>query len=102
MPVSSRLAKDRWSDQGDPAKARRLVWMWVVFAAIALGGAGLTWLAWWVAQEGNYENNWRGFNADDGFPWIFVAICGIASVWCLFVALRQRARARYLAQGKES
>lgn len=102
MPAHRSLTKDRWSDKGDPALARRLVWMWVVIAVIVWGGAGLAGLAWWVAQEGNYENNWRGFNADDGFPWIFVAICGVAGVWRLFAARRQHARARYLAPGKAS
>ncbi|SEE75941.1 hypothetical protein [Jiangella alba] len=90
---------DRWSDQGDPAKARRLAWMWVSFAGIACGGAGLAWLAWWVAQVRHYEDNWRGFDEHDGFPWVFVALCAVAGVWSLFVALRQWARARYLAQG---
>lgn len=91
---------DRWSDLGDPRKARRLVWMWVINALVAWGAAGLTWLAWWVAQVGNYQDNWRGFNEDDGFPWIFVALLAAAGVLCLFLARRQWARARYLAQGR--
>ena len=97
----SAPSKDRWSDGGDPAKAARLVWMWVVFALAMWGTAGLVWLAWWVAQVGNYQNNYRGFNADDGFPWIFVLLCVVAGVCCLPVALVQRARARYLKRGSK-
>lgn len=95
----SSLSKDRWADGGDPAKARRLVWMWVINALVCWGTAGLTWLAWWVAQVGNYQDNWRGFNADDAFPWIFVMVFVVAGVCCLPVAVQQRARARYLEQG---
>jgi len=97
----SSLSKDRWSDGGDPAKARRLAWMWVFFAGVMWAGAGLTWFASWVAQAGNYQNNYRGFNAGDGFPWIFVILCVVAGVCCLPVALTQRARARYLERGSQ-
>jgi hypothetical protein len=100
--MSGWLAKDRWSDRGDPALARRLAWMWVIFALVAWGTAGLTWFAWWVAQVGNYEDNWRGFNEDDGFPWIFVALFVVAGVCCLPIARLQWARARYLARGRQS
>ena len=98
----SSLSKDRWSDGSDPAKARRLVWMWVVIALVMWGTAGLAWLAWWVAQVGNYQDNYRGFNADDGFPWIFVIVFVVAGVCCLPVAVTQRARARYLAQDSKN
>lgn len=98
--MSGRLAKDRWSDGGDPAKARRLAWTWVFFAIVAWAVAGLVWLAWWVAQVGDYQDNWRGFNEGDGFPWIFVALCVIAGVSCLPIAALQRARARYLERGR--
>jgi hypothetical protein len=97
--MSRSLAKDRWSDKGDPAMARRLAWMWVLFAIVSWVVAGLAWLAWWVAQVGNYQDNWRGFNDGDGFPWFFVVLSVIAGVWCLPVARLQWARARYLAGG---
>lgn len=95
--MSRSPAKDRWSDLGDPAKARRLAWMWVFFAIAAWVTAGLAAFAWWIAQAGNYQDNWRGFNEGDGFPWIFVALCVIAGMWCVRLARLQWLRARYLA-----
>ena len=92
--------KDRWSDRGDPDMARRLARMWVSFAVIAWVLGGVAWLAWWVAQVGNYDNNFRGFNAGDGFPWVFIGLCVVAGVWCLPIARAQRARARYLQQNR--
>ncbi|MGI5190663.1 hypothetical protein ACQEVI_21170 [Promicromonospora sp. CA-289599] len=97
--MSRSLSRDRWSDQGDPALARRLARMWVIFAILSWGIAGLTSVAWWVAQVGDYQNNFRGFNADDAFPWIFVILCVVAGVSCLPIARTQRARARHLAEG---
>lgn len=92
--------KDRWSDGGDPAKARRLASMWVIFAVVAWAGAGLTWLAWWVAQVGDYQDNFRGFNAGDGFPWVFIGLCVVAGLCCLPVARAQKIRANYLEQNR--
>jgi uncharacterized membrane protein YdjX (TVP38/TMEM64 family) len=98
----SSAARDRWSDGGDLRLARRIVIMWVIFAVVAWAGAALASFAWWVAQAGNYQDNWRGFNADDGFPWIFVIVCVVAGVCCLPVALTQRARVRHLEQGSQN
>lgn len=97
--MSRSLDKDRWSDGGDPVMARRMSRMWVSFAVIAWALGGLAWFAWWIAQVGDYQNNFRGFNAGDGFPWIFVILCVVAGLWCLPIARTQRARARYLEQG---
>lgn len=95
--MSGSLSKDRWSDGGDPALAHRLARMWGLFAVLAWCMAGFTSLAWWVAQAGDYQSNWRGFNAGDGFPVLAVALFVVAGLCCLPVARRQRARARYLA-----
>lgn len=95
----SSSSKDRWSDGGDLRLARRLVWMWVFIALAAWGTAGFTWFIWWVAQVGNYQDNFRGFEADDEFPWIFVTLFVVGGVCCLPVALMQRARVRYLERG---
>ena len=93
--------RDRWSDGGDPEMARRLARMWVAFAVVGWALAGLAGLAWWVAQAGDYQNNWRGFNAGDGFPAIAVVLFVVAGFCCLPVARKQRARARYLAAGTQ-
>lgn len=97
----SSLSKDRWSDGGDPRQARNRARTWVAFACIAWGLAGLVWFAWWIAQVGDYQDNFRGFNAGDGFPWIFIGLCVVAGVWCLPVARKQRARARFLEEGTQ-
>jgi len=99
--MSRSPAHDRWSDGGDPDMARRLARMWVSFAVIGWALAGFAGLAWWVAQVGDYQSNFRGFNAGDGFPWIFVALCVVAGLWCLPIARTQRIRARYLEQGTQ-
>ncbi|TWD82056.1 hypothetical protein FB561_3182 [Kribbella amoyensis] len=93
-------ATDRWADRGDPALARRLALMWGLFALVAWLGAGLTAAAWWVAQAGEYQENYRGFNAGDSFPWIAVALLVVAGLGCVPVAIRQYARARRLAQAR--
>lgn len=99
--MSRSPAKDRWSDGGDPALARRLARMWVLFAVLAWCMAAFTSLAWWVAQAGDYQDNWRGFNEGDGFPLLAVVLFVVVGVCCLPVARQQRARASYLAAGTQ-
>lgn len=96
--MSRSLPKDGWSDGGDPAKARRLAWMWVLFALIAWSGVGLIRFAWWIAQVNDYQENYRGFNAGDPFPWIVVILICVTGVACLPIAVIQAIRARHLAQ----
>lgn len=92
------LPKDRWSDSGDPRQARNRAWTWVAFACIAWGLAGLVWFAWWIAQRESYQDNFRGFDAGDDFPWLFMILCVVVGIWCLPVARKQWARARLLAR----
>ncbi|WP_432936945.1 hypothetical protein ACQPXM_24050 [Kribbella sp. CA-253562] len=96
--MSRSVTRDRWSDGGDPALARRAAWMWVFIALAAWAMVGLIRLTWWVAQVNDYQDNYRGFEAGDPFPWVVVIVFCVAGVACLPVALVQASRARYLTR----
>jgi MFS family permease len=90
-----------WSDHGDPARARRLAWMWTAMSVVGWGTAGFATLSWWTAQvtgrAGEYE--WRGYAEGDMFPWYLVIPFGVLGLCLAVVAARKWARARRLARG---
>ncbi|MFB6725065.1 hypothetical protein ACFCV3_33110 [Kribbella sp. NPDC056345] len=89
---------DPWSDGGDPARARRLAWMWTGFSAVWWGAAAFQVLSWWTAQvtdrAGEYE--WRGYADGDMFPWYLVIPFGLLGLVFAIVAVRKWSRAAQL------
>ncbi|NEE01980.1 hypothetical protein [Phytoactinopolyspora halotolerans] len=79
-------------DPDTPDGARRIAIAWTGFVGAGLVALGLSWGGWAVAQAGGYEDNFRGFEAGDRFPWIFVILSAAFSVFALFRAIGKWSR----------
>lgn len=74
-------------DPNTPEGARRKAVMWTMFVGVGLVLVALTWGGWAVAQSGGYEDNLRGFEAGDPFPWIPVVAGGAFSLFAFLRAI---------------
>lgn len=83
----SGSTNDRGIDPNTPAGARRKAVMWLLFIGVGLVVVGLTWGGWAAAQAGGYEDNLRGFEAGDPFPWVPVVLGGGFGVFAFFRAI---------------
>ncbi|MBO0610645.1 hypothetical protein [Myceligenerans salitolerans] len=79
-------------DPDSPDGARRVAVMWTLFIGVGLVLVGLTWGGWAVAQAGGYEDNFRGFDAGDPFPWVPVILGGAFSAFAFFRAIGKWSR----------
>lgn len=80
-------------DPDTPAGARRVAIVW--FLAVLLGPFVVALCAggWAVAQRNHYEDNLRGWEYGDPFPWVPVVAGVVWTVVALVVAVTKAVRA---------
>lgn len=85
-------ARPRVADPSTPRGARRIALGWVYQSLVGVFMVGLLCGAWNLAQVHHYEDNLRGFEYGDPFPWVAVLLCGLWAVVALVVSAVRWAR----------
>lgn len=86
-PASRRV------DPDSPAGARRVVLGWSIMTLVGPFVIALCAGGWAVAQANHYEDNLRGWEYGDPFPWVPVVLGAVWTVVALVVTISKAVRA---------